>query len=157
MHLAVGTPYAIGWLRHSEVVKKRENVMMTAATPLATVKVLVVDDAPDLRQLYAMVLRRAGADVRVAGSADEALEALATDQPDVLLSDLGMPERDGFQLIRTLRAREGKGRHTPAAALSAFPSELCRDRALRDGFDAFANKPLVPGALVQLVQERLRA
>src|SRR5207248_1550455 len=87
-------------------------------TELGGVRVLVVDDQPDAREVIATILRRAGAEVGTAGSAQEALENFWKTRPDILVSDVAMPDRDGFDLIRTLRELpESEGGKTPAIAL----------------------------------------
>ena len=81
---------------------------------------LAVDDEPDSLNLLREVLETAGAHVTTTSSADEALVALRTDVPDVVIADIGMPRVDGLQLIRSIRQLEGAARTVPAAALSAY-------------------------------------
>ena len=83
-------------------------------TPLRGIRVLVVDDNADVRDLIAAVLERAAADVSTADSAEQALEAIKAQRPDVLLCDLHMPGIDGFELIHRLRAWERDGGHARA-------------------------------------------
>ncbi len=114
---------------------------------------LVVDDNPDVRELIAAVLERAQAEVATAASADEALEAVKSKRPDVLLCDLHMPGIDGFELIHRVRAWErtgGAGAAIPAAAVSAYASLGRRLRHARDEFQAFLTKPVDPETLVHL-------
>jgi len=116
--------------------------------------VLVVDDNPDVRELIAAVLERAQAEVATAASADEALEAVKSKRPDVLLCDLHMPGIDGFELIHRVRAWErtgGAGAAIPAAAVSAYASLGRRLRHARDEFQAFLTKPVDPDTLVRTV------
>ena len=122
-------------------------------TVLDGVRVLVVDDDPDARELLETVLRREGADVRTVGSARAALEALGSFHADVLLSDIGMPEEDGYALIRELRAREraAEGGHVPAVALTAFASPADRAQALSLGFEAHLAKPASPRDVARTV------
>jgi CheY-like chemotaxis protein len=118
--------------------------------------VLVVDDNPDVRELISAVLERAQAEVATAASADEALEAVKSKRPDVLLCDLHMPGIDGFELIHRVRAWErtgGAGAAIPAAAVSAYASLGRRLRHARDEFQAFLTKPVDPDALVRTVRE----
>jgi PAS domain S-box-containing protein len=126
-----------------------------AAMPsLHGVRVLVVDDEPDARELVQRVLRRCGADVSVAGSAAAAAEALPHVRPDVLLSDIGMPDEDGYSLIRRVRALPPDlGGATPAVALTAFARAEDRDRALDAGFQLHVTKPVEPAALARAVAE----
>ena len=121
-------------------------------------RVLVVDDHDDARELIRTVLEQCGADVAVAGSADEALQALEHRRVDVLLSDLAMPGADGFELIRRVRAREqAAGAATlPAVALTAYAGTVDRARALAAGFQAHASKPIAPDELATLVHSLTR-
>jgi len=111
--------------------------------------VLVVDDDPDTRSLLRSVLARSGARVATACDVAEALVHLDAATPDVLVSDIGMPGRDGFELIREVRARLGAG--IPAVAVTAYTRGSDRDRALEEGFQAFVGKPIEPDALVEVV------
>ena len=120
---------------------------------LTGLRVLVVDDEDDARELVRRVLAESGAEARTAGSVAEALEQLARERPDVVVSDLGMPGEDGFQLIRSIRAGEGEPR-LPAVAVTAFARAEDRERTLAAGFDAHVAKPLdlreLLGVLVQV-------
>jgi signal transduction histidine kinase/ActR/RegA family two-component response regulator len=118
---------------------------------LAGVRVLVVDDEPDSRELVAAVLERTGADVATAISADEALRLLDKHAPEVLVSDLAMPERDGYALLRELRER-GRTATLATVALSAQARPEDRRRALEAGYDAHIAKPVEPAALAMLVR-----
>jgi CheY-like chemotaxis protein len=123
---------------------------------LRGIRVLVVDDNPDVRELIAAVLERAQAEVATAASADEALQAVKTRRPDVLLCDLHMPGIDGFELIHRVRAWErtgGAGAAIPAAAVSAYASLGRRLRHARDEFQAFLTKPVDPDTLVRTVRD----
>ena len=125
-------------------------------TALRGIRVLVVDDNADVRDLIAAVLARAAADVSTADSAEQALEAIKAQRPDVLLCDLHMPGIDGFELIHRLRAWERTGgtrTPIPAAAVSAYASLGQRLRHARDEFQAFLTKPVDPETLVRTVRE----
>ncbi|MFL6256224.1 MAG: PAS domain-containing protein [Pyrinomonadaceae bacterium] len=126
---------------------------VTAAPPtLEGVKVLVVDDEPDARRLLTEVLARRGALVQSASSAVEALEMLQAWRPHVLLSDIGMPEGDGYELIRRVRELpEELGGHTPAVALTAYAGPAHRARALSEGYQLHAAKPVEPAELTAVV------
>ena len=116
---------------------------------LAGVRVLMVDDEADARQLVAIVLERAGAEVTMAGSAREALDLFAQVRPDVLLSDLGMPGEDGLSLMRAIRRIPAdKGAAVRAIALSAFARPEDRRAALMAGFQRHLAKPVDPSELV---------
>jgi CheY-like chemotaxis protein len=123
---------------------------------LEGIRVLVVDDNADVRDLIAAVLAAARATVSTAESAEQALEAIRAQRPDVLLCDLHMPGVDGFELIHRLRAWERAtpgGTPIPAAAVSAYASLGRRLRHARDEFQAFLAKPVDPDTLIRTVQE----
>jgi PAS domain S-box-containing protein len=124
-----------------------------AALPaLDGVRVLFVDDHADTRRLVEALLTERGAQVLLAGSADEALDVLRTTFVDVLLSDLGMPGVSGFDLVRRVRELErAHGGRLPAVALSAYAGQDDRDRAIAAGFQAHATKPITPADLIQTV------
>ena len=124
------------------------------ANPLAGVSVVVVDDEEDARVLLGTLLRRMGAAVRIAGSADEALTLVERERPDVLLSDIEMPGEDGYTLIRRLRMLPaGRGSDVPAAAVTAYARAEDRERALAAGFQRHVAKPIEPESLADLVLE----
>jgi signal transduction histidine kinase len=116
------------------------------------VRVLVVDDERDARDLLTLVLQRGGASVVAAGSAADALRVLESDKVDVLLADVAMAGEDGYALIRKVRAlsREQR-RRVPAAAVTAYAGVGDRARALLEGFDRHVAKPVAPDDLVALV------
>ena len=119
---------------------------------LAGLTVLVVEDEADSLELVRQVLSETGALVVAASSAPEALRMLTQHRPDILVSDIGMPLMDGFQLIRSVRGLDD--RHAaamPAMALTAFSRREDQQRALEAGFDEFMAKPLRPALLVQKV------
>jgi PAS domain S-box-containing protein len=119
---------------------------------LQGVKLLVVDDEPDARELLSIILQEAGAEVATAGSADEALATFERLRPDVLVSDIGMPGGDGYSLIRRVRLLEGDhGRRVPAVALTAFARAEDRSEAIGQGFQAHLPKPVEPGELTALI------
>lgn len=114
--------------------------------------VLVVDDEEDARVFVKTVLEQCGARVSVARSAAEALAALKKLRPDVLVSDLGMPEEDGYSLIKQVRALPSEeGGRTPAAALTAYARVEDRMKVLRSGFQIHLPKPIEPAELVTVV------
>jgi signal transduction histidine kinase/ActR/RegA family two-component response regulator len=119
---------------------------------LTGLRVLVVDDEADTRGLLRKVLEGCGSEVTTAGSAAEALEAIARTKPDVLISDIGMPGEDGYQLIGKMRAREtGTADRIPAIALTAYARVEDRVRALNAGFQVHVPKPIEPAELVAVV------
>ncbi len=114
--------------------------------------VLVVDDDPDTRELLVAVLTSCGARVTLAASAAEALERFEGERFDVLLSDIGMPEEDGFSLITKVRQlSEESRRNIPAAALTAYARAEDRVKAFRAGFNVHVPKPVDPTELVAVV------
>jgi CheY-like chemotaxis protein len=119
---------------------------------LSGVSVLVVDDDRDARELIARILADCQARVATAANAREALALFKAHPPDLLISDLGMPEVDGFELLGWVRAlgREHGGR-VPAIALTAFARSEDRLRALEAGFSAHISKPVEPNELVAAV------
>lgn len=120
---------------------------------LEGVRVLVVEDEQDAREVLTIALRQCGAEVMSAGSAAEALEILRGERtPDVLVSDIEMPGEDGYALIRKVRAlEEERGGRVPAAALTAYARSEDRMRALSAGFQVHIPKPVEPAELVAVV------
>jgi len=115
------------------------------------VRVLIVADEPDERKLLARVLEGFGADASTAGSAAEALAALPTVRPHVLISDIAMPDENGFDLIRQVRALGYSAKKLPAVALTAFAQPEDRLRVTTAGFQAHVAKPVDPYNLVALI------
>jgi PAS domain S-box-containing protein len=123
-----------------------------AAADLRDVHVLAVDDDADAAALLAELLEGAGARVRTAASAEEALRVIDTELPQVVVSDLGMPRVDGFQLIERIRSHPNPlVRRLPAAALTAYARSEDRVKALRAGFQIHLAKPIDPTELVAAV------
>jgi len=119
---------------------------------LEGLRILVVDDEPDSRDLIALILSQAGAEVTTAGSAVDALKAIDEWMPDVLLSDIAMPQIDGYELLRRVRAREAEsGGRIAAAALTAYARMEDRLRILSAGFQMHVPKPIEPAELVTVV------
>ena len=113
---------------------------------------LIVEDDDDARALVANVLEGQGALVEAVASAREALDVLAEERIDVLLSDIEMPGTDGYQLSRELRLRPSQqGGAVPAAALTAYARTEDRLRALRAGFQLQLPKPVQPAELITVV------
>jgi CheY-like chemotaxis protein len=121
------------------------------ASPLEGLRVLAVDDDPDTLDVVAELLTLRGAFVVPAPSAAAALEALERFHPDVLVSDIGMPERDGYDLIRDIRGLGCSSEELPAVAVTAFTSPEDRRRALAAGFQVHLAKPVDPGELTAVV------
>jgi PAS domain S-box-containing protein len=125
---------------------------VSALPVLGGLRVLAVEDEPDTRELIATVLRQAGAEVAVAASVDEALGALQVSAPDVVLCDIAMPGRDGYDLLREARRRPGPLARIPFVALTAHVHESDRRRNLAEGFDIHVAKPVDPVKLVEVVR-----
>lgn len=117
---------------------------------LRGIKILAVDDDKDSLDLLKRVLSSRNAEVETASSVDEALEKFARSNPDVILSDIGMPGKDGFEFIRLIRQLP-TGATTPAAALTALARSEDRTRALTAGFQSHVAKPVAPAELVAVV------
>ncbi len=115
---------------------------------LKGVRLLVVDDEPDTREMLARLLEEAGANIRLAGTGKAALEIVAQFAPDALVSDIGMPDMDGLELRRELLAR---GFTLPAVALTAYASGEDQTRALEAGFERHLSKPVGALELVETV------
>lgn len=127
-------------------------VPMAAAPSLHGIRVLVVDDELDSREIICAALARCGADVASVGSAQEALVVLQRDRHDVLVSDIEMPDEDGYSLLRKVRLLPpDQGGLTPAAALTAYASTEDRMRALAAGFQIHVPKPVQPAELAVVV------
>jgi PAS domain S-box-containing protein len=119
---------------------------------LTGIKVLVVDDEIDARDLVQRVLSDCNAQVLTAGSANDALRLVENEKPNVLVSDIGMPDVDGYELLKRVRALEqSRGGRIPAIALTAFARSEDRTRALRAGFLVYVSKPVEPSELVATV------
>lgn len=124
---------------------------------LRGLRALVVEDEEDSRLLVKTVLEECGCHVRVAASAEDAMAAFAAEVPDVLLSDVGMPAQDGYDLIRRIRALPpDEGGEVPAAALTAYARAEDRRRALRAGYSIHIPKPVEPAELVTVVASLTR-
>ena len=120
---------------------------------LKGLRVLVVDDDADTLELLATLLRRAGAEVATAAGTPAALESFKAGRPDLLLSDIGMPGEDGYDLVRELREfeRARGGPVTLAVALTAYAAPSDRDRALAAGYQRHVPKPVDPGELIEVI------
>jgi signal transduction histidine kinase/ActR/RegA family two-component response regulator len=131
---------------------KEETTSVALPKNTEGIRVLVVDDEEDARSLVAYLLDRLGMEVRSAGSAAEALRELETFTPHVIISDIGMPDEDGYSLIRSVRTLAAEDKKSiPAIALTAFARNEDRTRALVEGFNLHLAKPIEPSALVLAV------
>ena len=124
-----------------------------AKSVLSGVRVLVVDDEPDARDFVSFVLQKYGAEVLHAESVAAALTRLDTFTPHIIVSDIGMPDEDGYVLIQKLRQR---GFNMPAVALTAFARTEDRERALAEGFQQHLAKPVEPATLTEVVAQLVK-
>ncbi|HYI12453.1 MAG TPA: ATP-binding protein [Thermoanaerobaculia bacterium] len=153
--LVVRLPAAVA--SNETATPPRDAAAPVAADALAGVNVLVVDDDPAARQVLGTILSAFGARVTGAASAREALQSVTRARPDVLVSDIGMPEEDGYDLIRLLRVGESLGAaDVPAVAVTAYADPRDRLRALDAGFQAHVVKPVEPKVLAGAVLRVLR-
>ncbi len=121
---------------------------------LADIQILVVDDDDDTREFHTFVLEQAGAMVTAVASAKEALQVLAEAEPeiDIMLSDIGMPETDGYMLMRQVKALLAlQAKQIPAIALTAYAGEINQQQALESGFQKHLSKPVEPEELVKAI------
>ncbi|HKR02880.1 MAG TPA: ATP-binding protein, partial [Pyrinomonadaceae bacterium] len=141
-------------LRDENHAQEQSAIQNPQSAMLKGLRVLVVDDEPDARVLIRTVLERQGAIVTASESAREAFDALRREVPDVLVSDIGMPDEDGYALIRRVRALpKAEGGNVPAAAVTAYADEDNRRHAVEAGFQLHVPKPLDPEELVAVVQK----
>ncbi|MBW4458622.1 MAG: PAS domain S-box protein [Nostoc indistinguendum CM1-VF10] len=123
-----------------------------AELPLKGIHILLIDDEPDTREFQAFVLEQSGAKVTAVASGLEALQALEQSIPNVLVSDIGMAQMDGYMLIEQIRSRPLQhGGMIPAIALTAYAAEMDQHRALQVGFQTHITKPVEPEVLVRAI------
>jgi CheY-like chemotaxis protein len=133
--------------RHAETLPSFDDTDVNGTKPRA----LVVDDAPDVTEMIAMLLRYGGYDVVTVFNATDAFDAARGEQFDVVVSDIGMPGMNGYQLAEALRALPAY-KAVPLIAVTGFAMYDDRERALDSGFDAFLTKPINPMDLIDLVK-----
>jgi PAS domain S-box-containing protein len=126
-------------------------VPFSCGTGLNGLRILVVDDDADTREILVKILETCGAEVMAVGSAPEAIAALEELKPDVLVSDIGLPQQDGYALIRSVRLLETEQGKIPAVALTAYARGEDREAALSAGFQSHLAKPVEPSELVAVV------
>lgn len=123
--------------------------LLPSPFPLVGIRVLTVDDDADIRELVEFILQQAGAEVRVFSSATEVLQQLEAFSPEVLIFDIGMPDMDGYMLMRQIRTRLPK--MVPAIALTAYAGEIDQQQALSAGFQMHLSKPVEPEKLIRAI------
>ncbi|HUE29582.1 MAG TPA: GAF domain-containing protein, partial [Verrucomicrobiae bacterium] len=139
---------ATGEQADAQAAPARSELAVAPASALDGVRVLIVDDEADTREVLSVLLSGTGAEVRTSASAADALVALGRWLPDVLLVDIAMPGEDGFALLSKLRAlTPNRGGDIPALALTAYAHPHDRERALTAGFHDYVAKPFEPPAL----------
>ncbi len=132
----------------------RRSRAQTQTIHLGGLRVLVVDDDPDARELLMALLSRVGAQLESSSSAAEAFEALTRFRPHVLVSDIGMPDEDGYSLMQRVRALDqGSGGDTPSIALTAYTQTEDQRRAYAAGFNLHMGKPVRPDDLIAAVDK----
>ena len=129
-------------------VEPTQSGLPLSDSPLLGIQVLVVDDEADTRDLTSFVLEQSGAIVTALPSAREALEALTQGRFDLLISDIGMPDMDGYSLIRQIRQR---GNAIPAVALTAYAGEVDHQQAIAAGFQTHIAKPVEPTTIIAAI------
>jgi CheY-like chemotaxis protein len=124
------------------------------APRLDDLRILVVDDTDDGRALTTLVLAQAGASVKAVASAREALQQLELERPDVLISEVGLPDEDGYALVRRIRQHEAQhGSFLPAIMLTGRARADDRTRALAAGCQAHVVKPFEPADLIAAIED----
>lgn len=120
---------------------------------LTNVSILVVDDDADVCDLLTLLFMRAGAEVRAASRAADALALFAQSKPDIIVSDIAMPEVDGYSFMRQIRSRTGDdGGQIPAVAITARSGANDRIRALRAGYQSYVPKPIDQEEMLTVVE-----
>jgi CheY-like chemotaxis protein len=123
-----------------------------AVPELRGIRVLVVDDDDDSRDLVVSILEKCQAIALSASSAEQALSIIVNERPDVLVSDIGMPGMDGYDLMRAVRALpDARAQRVPAVAVTAYARSEDRQRALAEGFQLHVAKPIEPAAFASAV------
>ena len=129
-----------------------EQVALDKLPDLAGLKILIVDDERDSREILSRILRRCGADTEIAPNAEAGVQAFQAARPNVIISDIGMPGEDGYMFIRRVRAAEGPSKqNVPAVALTAFARADDRRKALLAGYQVHLAKPVIPSELIAVV------
>jgi len=144
------------WERTMALVERVSATEPSGRAAWARAAVLVVDDEPDTRDVLACTLEDAGATTTTAANVQDALDLLARQQVDVLLSDIGMPEEDGYSLIAKLGSEGAANRPRTVIAVTAFADGRDRRRVLAAGFDHHVAKPVDFDALVRIIGDSVK-
>jgi PAS domain S-box-containing protein len=137
--------------------KNRSDKLLEEEVDLTGIRVLAIDDEPDSLELLSVLIAQAGAEVMTVVSAPEFLVALESFDPDVLVSDIGMPEVDGYSLLKYVRSLPPqRGGLVPAIAVTAYAGEMNQQQALAAGFQRHISKPVEPNVLLGAIADLLR-
>jgi signal transduction histidine kinase len=156
----MGTTFRLTLARHTgeapraaaaPVPQQPEAVAEAELERLTGVRILIVEDDNDSRNVLALLLQRLGALVEAAASAKEAYDRVSAKRPDVMVSDVGMPDEDGYSLIRRVREIDGL-RTLPAIALTAYARKQDADKAMASGYDRHLAKPVAPAELIRAIK-----
>ncbi|MDF5707625.1 MAG: PAS domain-containing protein [Nostoc sp. S4] len=144
--------------RHSDESTSSSLIQSSSSLPLANLRVLLVDDDTDTRNLIAFILEQSGAIVTSATSAIEALQAFKQTKFDVLIGDIGMPQMNGYMLMQQIRAiTRPQGKEILAIALTAYAGEINQQQAIAAGFQRHVTKPIEPENLVKVIADLIKA
>jgi PAS domain S-box-containing protein len=135
----------------AETERRRGRMDADVAVALDATRLLVVEDEADTLEFLRRLLTAHGATVLTAASAGEAMSLVRSESPDLLISDIGLPETDGYDLIQRVRREPSPGRDIPAIALTAYARSEDRTRALRAGYQAHIAKPVEPNELLAMI------
>ncbi|MBD2541291.1 response regulator [Coleofasciculus sp. FACHB-SPT36] len=135
----------------SSALNPQESPPTLWESPLDGLQILVVDDEADARELLKSILEQYGAEAIAAASAEEAIATIQQSKPDLLISDIGMPNEDGYSLIRRVRALEAEKGQIPSVALTAYVRVDDQKAALSAGFQSHVAKPIDPTELIAVV------
>ena len=129
---------------------------MSPSHILRHVTIVIVEDHPDTQTFLSDFLTRQGARVIAAGNATKGLEAIQQYHPDVVLSDIGLPDRSGFELLKAIRLLDCEDRSTPVIAMTALGGIVERQKAIVAGFQELLRKPFGPDELLRALHSVLR-
>ena len=148
----VRLPYLQNKSKEIKDAKDNSSLVAAQSSPLSGLEILVVDDDADMREFLPFMLEQYGATVTVVASAIEALTVLTQSQPNLIVSDIGMPEMDGYMMMRQVRTlKPEQGGTIPAIALTAYAGEMDRQQAIAVGFQQHISKPVDPEELVRAI------
>jgi CheY-like chemotaxis protein len=129
---------------------------MVPSHPLRHVTIVIVEDHADTQTILSNFLTRLGARVIIAGDAETALQEIQQCHPDVVLSDIGLRQKSGFELLKEIRLLDSADRHVPVIAMTALGGIVERQRAIAAGFQELLRKPFDPAELLRVLQSVLR-